>query len=147
MRLTDQEIGSPETPEAFLSIVGALLSLEEVNAAIAACRELYGLAITEDTTKFLEGELIDDNIESLRLSEIAIVEWGPDWALGEEHNATVYRLPMQDVVKLILVRWWNDVPHWWSYGEDVEDLDAVINSLERKVGRNCNRVVRKAQRD
>jgi hypothetical protein len=141
MLFENLDVGTPEIPKALLPLVPVFLPLEDIDTALTACRELYGLAVTEDATEFLEGKLIDANLERLRFEQVALVEWGPDWALGEEYNAAVYVLPIQGVGELIVVRWWDDVPHWWSYGESVGDMNAVINSLERKVGRTYNRVV------
>jgi hypothetical protein len=134
-------LGSPEAPEPLLPLIARLIPLHEINWAIASCRELHGPAITKEATEYLEGELIDDNVARLGLTHVASVEWGPTWWGDEEYIASIYTLPVPEREKLVVVRWWDGAPRWWSYGESASGIDAVIESLERKVGRACNRVV------
>lgn len=137
----DLNLGSPDAPEPLLPLMACLIPVHEINSAIASCRELHGLAITEDATAYLEGELIDENMARLGMTSVASVEWGPTGWADEEHYASIHRLPFPEHGELIVVRWWEDTPRWWSYGESASAIDAVIESLERKVGRPCNRVV------
>lgn len=138
---TDLNLGSPDAPEPLLPVIACLIPLHEINLAIACCRELHGLAATEDATEFLEGELIDDNMTRLGMTPIASAEWGPTGWADEERYASIYMLPVPAHGELVVVRWWEETPRWWSYGESASAIDAVIDSMERKVGRGCNRVV------
>jgi len=141
VELKDLNLGSPNVPEPLLPVMACLIPLAEINSAILSCRELHGLAITEEATGYLEGELIDDNMTRLSMTPVASVEWGPTGWGEEDHLASIYTLPVPEYGELVVVRWWNEIPRWWSYGESASDIDAVIESLERKVGRPCNRVV------
>jgi hypothetical protein len=121
--------------------MACLIPLHEINSAIASCRELHGPALTEDATAYLEGELIDDNMARLGMTPVASVEWGPTGWADEESLASIYTLPIPAHGALVVVRWWEETPRWWSYGESASAIDAVVESLERKVGRVSNRVV------
>jgi hypothetical protein len=136
-------LGSPDEPEPLLPVMACLIPVHEINSAIASCRELHGLTITEDATEYFEGELIDDNIERLGMTAVASVEWGPTGWADEERYASIYTLPIPEHGELVVVRWWDETPRWWCYGASASDIDAVIESLERKVGRVSNRVVGK----
>lgn len=141
---TDLNLGSPDEPEPLLPLLVCLIPIDEINSAIATCRELHGPAITEDATAYLEGELIDGNIARLGMTSVACAEWGPTGWADEERYASIYTLPFPDHGELIVVRWWEYLtPRWLSYGESVAEIDLVIASLERKVGRVSNRVVGK----
>lgn len=137
----DLKFGSPEAPEPLLPLMVLLTPLHEINSAIASCCELHGPAITAEATEYLEGALIDDNMERLGMTPVGSVEWGPTCRGDEEYHASIYTLPVPERGKLVVVRWWDGAPHWWSYGESPNTTDTVIESLERKVGRACNRVV------
>ncbi|MCB2156543.1 hypothetical protein KQI84_16830 [bacterium] len=139
---TDLNLGSPDTPEPVLPLIACLIPLAEINSAIASCRELHGLAVTEDATAYLEGELVDENIARLRMTPVATVEWGPTCWADEEHQASIYTLHFPTFGELVVVRWWDETPRWWSYGTSATGIELVIASMERKVGRTCNRVVR-----
>lgn len=140
LKRADLNLGSPDAPEPLLPVMACLIPLHEINSAIVSCRELHGPAITEDATAYLEGELIDDNLARLRMTRVALVEWGPTWWGDEENIASIYTLSVPERRKLVVVRWWDGAPRWWSYGESASGIDAVIESLERRVGRGCNRV-------
>ena len=137
----DLNLGSPSEPEPLLPVMACLISLAEINIAINDCREQHGLSVTEDATAFLEGELIDDNMQRLGMTPVASVEWGPTCWADEDYYASIYTLPVQAYGELLVVRWWEETPCWWSYGESASAIDAVVESLEQKVGRACNRVV------
>lgn len=137
----DLHLGSTDGPEPLLPVLACLIPVKEINSAIACCRELHGLAITEDATEFLEGELIDDNIARLGMTLIASVEWGPTCRGDEEYTASMYTLPVPERGKLVVVRWLDGAPRWWSYGASAAKIEVVIEALERRVGRTCNRVV------
>lgn len=140
----DLDLGSPDAPEPLLPLIACLIPLHEINLAIASCRELHGPAFTEDATEYLEGELIDDNVARLGMTSVASVEWGPTGWADEEYLASIYTLQIPEHGELVVVRWWEYLtPRWWSYGESAAEIDLVIASLERKVGRVSNRVVGK----
>lgn len=141
VELKDLNLGSPNVPEPLLPVMACLIPLAEINSAISSCHELHGLDITENATVYLEGELIDDNMTRLGMTPVASVEWGPTGWADDEHLASIYTLPVPEYGELVVVRWWNETPRWWSYGESASDTDAVIETLERKVVRPCNRVV------
>lgn len=134
-------LGSPEAPEPLLPVMACLIPLHEINSALACCRTLHGHAITAEATEYLEGELIDDNLGRLCMTRVASVEWGPTWWGDEENIASIYTLSVPERRKLVVVRWWDGAPRWWSYGESAAEIDLVIESLERRVRRTCNRVV------
>jgi hypothetical protein len=139
---SDLNLGSPDAPEPLLPLIACLIPLAEINSAIACCRELHGPAITEDATAYLEGELIDDNMARLGMTAVASVEWGPTGWADLEYYPSIYTLNVTEYGELIVVLWWGEeTPRWWSYGESASAIDAVVESLERKVGRPCNRVV------
>jgi hypothetical protein len=140
---TELNLGSPDAPEPLLPVMACLIPLHEINSAIASCRELHGPAITEEATEYLEGELIDENMARLGMTAVASVEWGPTGWADQEYYASIYTLPVPDHGELIVVRLWNEIPRWWSYGESAAEIDLVIASLELKVGRVSNRVVGK----
>jgi hypothetical protein len=140
---TELNLGSPDAPEPLLPVMACLIPVHEINLAIDSCRELHGPAITEDATAYLEGELIDDNIARLGMTLVASVEWGPTGWADEEYLASIYTLPIPEHGDIVIVRWWDETPRWWSYGESAAEIDLVIASLERKVGRFSNRVVGK----
>lgn len=137
----DLNLGSPEAPEPLLPVMACLISLAEINTAITECREQHGLSVTEDSTAFLEGELIDDNMVRLGMIHVASVEWGSAGCGYEEYHASIYTLSIPDRAQVVVVRWWDTTPRWWSYGESAAEIELVIESLEREVGRSCNRVV------
>ena len=137
----DLRLGSPDAPEPLLPVTACLIPLAEINSAIACCRELHGPAITAEATEYLEGELIDDNVARLCMTPVASVEWGPTGWADEEYRASIYTLPVLEHGELIVVRWWERTPRWWSYGASAAEIEVVIESLEREVGRPCNRVV------
>lgn len=138
----DLKFGSSDSPEPLLPVMACLIPLHAINSAIASCRELHGPAITEDATAYLEGELIDDNMARLGMTSVASVEWGPTGWADEEYLASIYTLLIPEHGELVVVRWWEYLtPRWWSYGESATEIDLVIESLERRVGRPCNRVV------
>lgn len=141
LKRADLNLGSPDAPEPLLPVMACLIPVKEINSAIACCRELHGVAITEDATEFLEGELIDDNIARLGMTLIASVEWGPTCWGDEEYVASIYTLPIPAHGEMVVVRWWDGAPRWWSHGASTSAIDGAIESLERKVGRACNRVV------
>ncbi|MBX3728549.1 MAG: hypothetical protein KF858_05125 [Candidatus Sumerlaeia bacterium] len=134
-------LGSPETPEPLLPVMICLIPLHEINSALACCRTLHGHAITAEATEYLEGELIDDNVARLGMTQVAAVEWGPTCWADEEYQASIYTLPIPAHGMMVVVRWWDGAPRWWSHGASTSAIDGVIESLERKVGRTCNRVV------
>lgn len=138
---TDLNLGSPDAPEPVLPLITCLIPLAEINTAITDCREQNGLSVTEDATAFLEGELIDDNMQRLGMTPVASVEWGPTCWADEERYASIYTLSIPDLTQVVVVRWWDTTPRWWSYGESAAEIELVIESLEREVGRSCNRVV------
>lgn len=133
--------GSPDVPEPMLPLLVCMIPLHEINSAIASCRELHGPAITAEATEYLEGELIDDNVARLCMTRVASVEWGPTCWGDEEYLASIYTLPIPEHGDIAVVRWWDETPRWWSYGEAAAEIELVIESLEREVGRTCNRVV------
>jgi hypothetical protein len=137
----DLNLGSLNAPEPLLSLLVCLLPLAEINSAIATCQELHGHAITDYATAYLEGVLIDDNVHRLDMTPVALVEWGPTGWIHGDHHASIYTLRFPAHGELVVARWWNETPGWWSYGECPNDIDAVVESLERQVGRTCNRVV------
>lgn len=137
----DLTLGWPDAPEPLLPLIACLIPLAKINSAIASCRELHGPAITEEATAYLEGVLIDDKIQRLRMTPVACVEWGPTCWADEEYQASIYTLHFPAVGELVVVRWWEKTPRWWSYGENAGEIELVIESLEREVGRTCNRVV------
>jgi hypothetical protein len=137
----DLHLGSPDAPELLLPLMACLVPLHEINSAIASCRELHGPAITAEATDYLEGALIDDNMARLGMTPIASVEWGPTCCGDEEYAASIYTLPVPERGKLVVVRWWDGAPHWWSHGASAAKIEVVIEALERRVGRTCNRVV------
>ena len=137
----DLHLGSLDALQTLLPLMVCLITLAEINSAISACRELHGPAVTEDATAYLEGELIDDNLARLGMVPVASVEWGPTCWAEEECHASIYTLHIPAHGELVVVRWWDETPRWWAYGESVSNIDAVIESLERRIGRTCNRVV------
>ena len=137
----DLHLGALNAPEPLLPLIACLIPLREINSALAGCRELHGRAITAEATEYLEGELIDDNVARLCMTHVASVEWGPTCWADEEYYASIYTLSIEAHGELVVVRWWDQTPRWWSYGESAAEIEVVIDSLERKVGRTCNRVV------
>jgi hypothetical protein len=137
----DLKFGSPDAPEPLLPLMVLLTPVQEINSALASCRKLHGPAITEEATEYLEGELIDDNLGRLCMTPVATVEWGPTCWGDEEYHVSIYTLSVPEHGEMVVVRWWDGAPRWWSYGESAAGIEVVIESLERRVGRTCNRVV------
>lgn len=137
----DLKFGSPDAPEPLLPVMACLIPLAKINLAVACCRTLHGHAITAEATEYLEGALIDDNMARLGMTPIASAEWGPTCWADEERYASIYTLPIPEYGDIVVVRWWDGAPRWWSYGANAAKIEVVIEALERRVGRTCNRVV------
>ena len=58
-----------------------------------------------------------------------------------EYHASIYTLSVPKHGEMVVVRWRDETPRWWCYGASAAKIEVVIEALERRVGRTCNRVV------
>ena len=137
----DVFLGNLDEPTPLLPLMALVTSLSKVEDLVSECN------ITEEThedrSRWLEAKLIEDPFYDEMIPQ-AFVEWAPDWNLGETARASVLSWTMRVNITLLLVRWDEHFPHWWSYGSVPSDSDwfeELVKSLEYEVGRVCCRAV------
>lgn len=131
--------GSVDEPTPLLPLMALKVPLGEIEELVCECNASG--ETHEDRSRWLEAVLIE---ERLHMTELGFVEWGPDWALGDAPRASVFSWTMRVDIDLLLVRWDEKLPHWWSYGEMFSHSDwfeDLVENLEAEVGRPCSRAV------
>lgn len=133
-------LGTVDEPIPLLPLMALKVSLREIEELVYECNASE--ETHEDRSRWLEAALIEDLFYN-EMTPQAFVEWGPDWALGDAPRASLFSWRIRIDIDLLLVRWDEKLPHWWSYGvfNHGDWFQGLTKALEEEVGRPSSRAV------